>query len=99
MLAGRRMAPEEGGEPCQWSMGKSCSFSEQRGPVGSLRQCPKLGPQNNVVVKLSGLRNIRVAVSWRTDPAPLSFCAQIEVVSFPKYENFWLDSAAFTLSV
>lgn len=54
-------------------MGKSCSFSEHRGPVGSPRRCPTLGPQNNVVVKLSGYRNISVAVNRRADPAWFSF--------------------------
>lgn len=36
--------------------------------MGSLGQRPTLGPQNNVVVKVFGLRNIRAEVTRGTDP-------------------------------
>lgn len=58
-----RTASAGGGGACLWSTGKSCSFSEHRGPMGSPGQCPTPGPQNNVVVKLSGFSYIPFAVN------------------------------------
>lgn len=42
-VAGRGKASDEVGGACRWSVGKSCSFSGQRGPAGSPGQCPTPG--------------------------------------------------------
>lgn len=54
-----------GEEACRGSVGRSCSFKIHWGPVGSPRQSPTVGPQNIVVVKAFGFRDMRMAVSWR----------------------------------
>lgn len=74
------------------STGMSYLFSEHQGPVGSCRQCPILGPQNNVV-KHSQMSNIRVGVSWRADSVWLPFVWLI--LSFMCSFHSWLNLTSF----
>ena len=61
--------------------GSHAHSANTEGRWGAPGNVPTPGPQNNVVVKLSGFSNIMVAVSWRTDPAWLSFCPHTELLS------------------